>query len=121
MKNEYYPKLEVNLDAMTQNARVFCEMCGKNGMDIDLKGILSSYQEASRAEVLFGEVPGELLQVSNENYDYVDSQLLLQDIAYYPLGHPSASHTGTDVSENGKTGVAEILLSLLGQATEGED
>ena len=34
MKNEYYPKLEVNLDAMTQNARVFCEMCGKNGISV---------------------------------------------------------------------------------------
>lgn len=96
-------------------------MCGKIGMDIDLKGILSSYQEASRAEILFGEVPGVLLQVSNENYDYMDSQLLLQDIAYYPLGHPSVIHKGVNVSENGKTGVAEILLSLLGQATEGED
>ena len=96
-------------------------MCGDRGMDIDLKGIMTSYQEASRAEILFGEVPGILIQISNENYDYVDSQFLLQDIAYYPLGHPSAAHQGVNISENGKTGVADILLSLLDQATEGED
>ena len=29
--------------------------------------------------------------------------------------------TGKAISESGKTGVADILLSLLGQATEGED
>ena len=96
-------------------------MCGDYGMDIDLKGIMTSYQDSSRPEILFGEVPGILLQISDENYDYVDSQLLLQDIAYYPLGHPSDSHKGVNISENGKTGVADILLSLLGQATEGED
>ena len=34
MKNGVYPKLEVNLDAMTQNARVFCDLCGKNGISV---------------------------------------------------------------------------------------
>ena len=82
---------------------------------------MTSYQDSSRPEILFGEVPGILLQISDENYDYVDSQLLLQDIAYYPLGHPSDKHSGVSVSESGKTGVADILLSLLEQATEGED
>ena len=65
------------------------KMRGKSGLEIDIKGIMSSYQESSRERVLFGEIPGVLIQVSDENYDYVDSQLLLQDIAYYPVGHPS--------------------------------
>ena len=96
-------------------------MCGSHGINIDIKGIMSSYQEDSRARILFGEVPGVVIQVSDENYDYVDSQLLLQDIAYYPIGHPSATGQGPTISETGKNGVAEILVSLLGHASEGED
>jgi hypothetical protein len=95
-------------------------MCAEAGMDIDVKGIMSSYQE-ERHRVLFGEVPGVLVQVSDENYDYVDSQLLLQDIAYYPIGHPTSDGAGLTISEDGKSGVADILASLLGHATEGED
>lgn len=96
------------------------DMCAEGGMNIDVKGIMSSYQQ-ERHRVLFGEVPGVLLQVSDENYDYVDSQLLLQDIAYYPIGHPSAEPSGLTISETGKNGVADILASLLGHASEGED
>ena len=97
------------------------KMCSSCGMDIDLKGILSSYQEADRARVLFGETPGVIIQVSDENYDYIDSQLLLQDIAYYPVGHPSSGTAGLTISESGKNGVSDILASLLGHASEGED
>ena len=96
-------------------------MCGVKGMDIDISGIMSSYQEDSRSRILFGEVPGVLIQINDENYDYVDSQLLLQDIAYYPLGHPSTETAGLKISETGKNGVADILASLLGHAGEGED
>lgn len=95
-------------------------MCAESGMSIDVKGIMSSYQQ-ERHRVLFGEVPGVLIQVSDENYDYVDSQLLLQDIAYYPVGHPTAESSGLTISETGKNGVADILASLLGHASEGED
>ena len=97
------------------------KMCGKSGIKMDISGIMASYQEADRARVLFGEVPGVIIQISNDNYDYVDSQLLLQDVAYYPLGHPTLEHTGVVVAEDGKSGVADILASLLGHATEGED
>ena len=90
-------------------------------MDIDIKGIMSSYQEDGRSRVLFGEVPGIIMQISDENYDYVDSQLLLQDIAYYPMGRPSTDHTGIKISEDRKNGVADILAALLNQASEGED
>ena len=97
------------------------EMCGKYGMDIDIKGIMSSYQDAGRSRILFGEVPGIIIQISDENYDYVDSQLLLQDIAYYPIGRPSLNHSGIKISEDRKNGVADILAALLNQASEGED
>ena len=97
------------------------KMRGNYGIDIDLKGMISSYNEADRSRILFGEVPGVLLQISDENYDYIDSQLLLQDIAYYPIGHPTLEFSGLKIREEGKNGVADILASLLGHATEGED
>jgi hypothetical protein len=96
-------------------------MCGGGGLETDISGILASYQEEDRLKVLFGEVPGVLIQISDENYDYVDSQFLLQDIAYYPVGRPSGDASGLSFAEAGKTGVADILASLLRQASEGED
>ena len=96
-------------------------MCGDLGIDIDINGIISSYQNDSRSSILFGEVPGIIMQISGENYDYVDSQLLLQDVAYYPIGHPSSAHKNISINENQRLGVADILASLLDQATEGED
>ena len=97
------------------------KMCGDGGLEADISGILSSYQEEDRIKVLFGEIPGVLIQISDENYDYVDSQFLLQDIAYYPVGRPSGTDSGLTFKESGKTGVADILASLLRQASEGED
>ena len=96
----------------------FCE--GK-GARFDISGIMSSYQENDSTRVLFGEIPGVLVQISDNDYDYFDSQMILQDIAYYPLGHPSESAKGVRFSEKGRNGVAEILASLLGQTSEGED
>ena len=75
-------------------------MCGNNGIDLDISGLLSSYQEKDKTRVLFGEVPGVLIQISSENYDYVDSQFLLQDVAYYPVGKISSEHNGIHVILN---------------------
>lgn len=102
-------------------ATAAAKFCGDNGIDLDICGLLSSYQEAQSSRILFGEIPGALIQISDDNYDYVDSQLILQDIAYYPVGHPSGKHKGVRISEKCKSGVAGILASLLGQASEGED
>lgn len=95
--------------------------CGENGTELDICGLLASYQESDASRILFGEIPGVLIQVSDENYDYVDSQLILQDIAYYPLGHPSTDLEGVTVSKKCRNGVAGILASLLDQTSEGED
>lgn len=97
------------------------KMCEGGGLEADISGIMSSYQEEDRIKVLFGEIPGVLIQISDENYDYVDSQFLLQDIAYYPVGRPSGTASGLSFTETGKNGVADILASLLRQASEGED
>ena len=97
------------------------KMCERLGVNLDLSGIVTSYGENDHIRILFGEIPGVMIQISDSDYDYVDSQLILQDIAYYPLGHPTAAFQGIRVTQNSKTGVAEILASLMGQASEGED
>ena len=99
-------------------ARIMAQDCG---IDLEIGGLMSSYQEADRIKVLFGEVPGVLLQVSDYEYDYLDSQLTLQDVAYYPVGRPTDQHMNLNITQSSKGGVADILASLLAQATEGED
>ena len=96
-------------------------MCGDLGIDMDINGIISSYQNDSRSSILFGEVPGIIMQISGENYDYVDSQLLLQDIAYYTIGQVSSTHKGLKITNSSKSDLADILASLIRQTSEGED
>lgn len=91
------------------------------GIDLDIGGLAASYQENEMMKILFGEVPGVLFQVSSLDYDYMDSQLILQDVAYYPVGKPSDAHSGVTVSQSSKADVSDILAALLAQASEGED
>ena len=47
--------------------------------------------------------------------------MLLQDVAYYPVGHP-APGSGLRVDNSGRSGIQSILDSLLlNQGSEGED
>ena len=72
--------------------------------------------------ILFAEVPGVLIEIRDMDFDYVDAELILQDIAYFPLGHPIPGTDGIAVNYDSKSGVAGILQSLLtSQASEGED
>lgn len=102
-------------------ATAAAKMCENSGISLDISGILSSYQEKDSTKMLFSEVPGVLLQISDSDYDYLDSQLILQDVAYYPVGRPSPEYTGIRFKNERKADVAGILASLLEQATEGED
>ncbi len=102
-------------------ATAAARMCGDCGIEIDLNGLLTSYQEKDTTKMLFSEVPGVILQISGNDYDYLDSQLILQDVAYYPVGRPSDKFTGVRFSDIRKADVAGILAALLGQASEGED
>ena len=77
--------------------------------------------EDDSTKVLFSEVPGIVIQVSGQDMDYLDSQLLLQDIAYYPIGKPSSEIKGVKLSNSADFTVAGILASLLEMASEGED
>ena len=98
-------------------------ICRENGCTIDLKGIETAYMEKDIIRILFAEVPGVIIQIRDSDYDYVDAQLLLQDIAYYPLGHPDPSMKGIRISENGRPDVFSILEALLNNpsTSEGED
>ncbi len=98
-------------------------MCKDIGATVDVSGIVSSYMENDIVKILFAEIPGVLIQVGDNDYDYVDGQLLLQDIAYYPIGSPCRKDGKIAVSHSSRSDVAAILAALLyGQGpSEGED
>lgn len=97
------------------------KICGSQGLELDTSGLMTSNQDKDSTKFLFSEIPGVLIQISDNDYDYLDSQLLLQDVAYYPVGHPSDKADGISFIKDEKSGVAGILASLLEQASEGED
>jgi phosphoribosylformylglycinamidine synthase len=97
------------------------KMFTDTGLKIDISGIKSSYGEPQDANILFGEVPGVLIQINEGDFDYLDSQLILQDVAYYPVGRPTSDFKGLRFAEKSRKGIADILAGLLEQATEGED
>lgn len=97
-------------------------LCCGAGMTMDISGISIAYNESDPVRILFGEVPGVIIQIRDNDYDYVDAQLLLQDIAYYPLGHPLPSGHGIELKKDTKSGISGILESLINsQTSEGED
>ena len=98
-------------------------MCPEGlGATVDVSGIMNAYDEDDSIRVLFSEVPGALIQIKDIDYDYVDAEFLLQDIAYYPIGHPVPRSRGIKVKTGRGGGISDILQSLLSsQASEGED
>ena len=90
------------------------------GLTVDISGILQSYQEKEPVRVLFSEIPGVLVQIHDADFDYLDAELLLQDVAFFPLGHPVPGSPEVRVKASAKTGIQTILESLMRNA-EGED
>ena len=103
--------LLTTLDKMTS------EECG---LEADISALMHSYQEKHSLRPLFSEVPGVIVQIRDSDFDYLDAELLLQDVAYFPLGHPSAEVHGVEVKCSEKSGIQTILESLMRNA-EGED
>lgn len=94
-------------------------MCPEGcGADINIDDICRAYGGENPVRVLFSEVPGVIIQIADTDYDYVDAELLLQDVMFFPIGHPSPGTQGIKITD--KVGLPEILSSLLG-GLEGED
>ena len=97
---------------------------GTEEIEIDISGIEQAYIETDSVRILFAEIPGVLIQIADTDYDYVDSQLLLQDIAYYPVARPGqlSGKPRIRLSSSSRTGLFSILAALMdGQSSEGED
>lgn len=93
-------------------------------LPLDLSGMKASY-DVALSTLLFSEVPGVLVQIADQDYDYADSQFLLQDIAFYPVGRPvEAGPDGRCVrlSPLERADVGKMLGGILEALTpEGED
>ena len=94
-------------------------MATVHGAEISVNDICRACGGELQVRVLFGEVPGVVIQIADIDYDYVDAELLLQDIAYYPLGHPVHGAPGVSVLSGDNT-ISGILKSLM-NSLEGED
>lgn len=95
---------------------------GKCGASVDVSDMMKAFNEPNLTRILFAEVPGALIQVRDMDFDYLDAELLLQDVAYFPLGHPVPASDGIELRASSKTGLQDILESLLrNQGGEGED
>ncbi len=90
------------------------------GMNVDISGVLTAAQDKNAARVLFAEVPGVLLQIRDSDFDYIDAECLLQDIAFFPVGHPVPGTSEVRITTSEKPGIQNILESLM-QYAEGED
>ena len=88
------------------------------GAEVSLKDISNAYGGEHPIRILFAEVPGVLIQIADIDYDYVDAELILQDVVYFPVGHPAAGKPGIEFTE--KVEIPQILESLL-NTLEGED
>jgi len=90
------------------------------GISADISDLMKACDEKNAARILFAEVPGVVIQIRDVDFDYVDAEFLLQDVAFYPLGHPTPEKRGLQVESSAKSGIQTILESLL-QNAEGED
>ena len=83
------------------------------GLSADISGLMKSYAENDLVSILFGEVPGAVLEIDDADYDYIDAEFLLQDVAYYPLGHPSLKKTGLHITTSDLPDISAIMHSLI--------
>ncbi|MBR4808872.1 MAG: hypothetical protein IK031_01165 [Bacteroidales bacterium] len=93
--------------------------CPGAGCTADISGIMSASGETDPVRILFSEVPGAVIQIRDTDFDYVDAEFLLQDVAWFPLGHPSPDGQ-LHLATTAKSGIQTILESLM-QNAEGED
>lgn len=91
------------------------------GISADITGIMRAYEEFP-VRVLFSEIPGVILTFRDSDFDYIDAEFILQDVAYYPLGHIDPGKDGISVITLSQQPLSGILGSILDHhALEGED
>ena len=90
------------------------------GISADITGIMRAYDEFP-VRVLFSEIPGVILTFRDSDFDYIDAEFILQDVAYYPLGHMTAGKDGISVITLSQQSLSGILSSILEHHAEGED
>ena len=94
----------------------------KVGARINLSDLIKACHEQDIVRLLFAEVPGVIIQIRDQDYDYLDAEFVLQDVMFFPLGHPTPGRSEIKVDSSGKTGIESILESLIrSQSSEGED
>ena len=89
------------------------------GASADISGIIRSSGENDPVRILFSELPAAIIQVRDPDFDYIDAEFLLQDVAFFPLGHPVRGG-GLQLATSARSGIQDILESLM-QNAEGED
>lgn len=88
-------------------------LSGRLSVEIDLSDMKRALETSDIMRLLFAEVPGVLVQIRDDDFDYLDAELLLQDVMFFPLGHPGAEGGGIHIKSPGKTGIESILSSLM--------
>ncbi len=83
------------------------------GAEVDISDLKRAYASSDIVRILFSEVPGVLIQVSDSDFDYIDAEFLLQDVMYFPLGHPACGKKGVKVSWREGGSINAILDSLV--------
>ncbi len=92
------------------------------GMNAEVGSIMKSYGGCGMTQVLFAETPGIVIDIPDDDYDYIDAETLLQDVAYYPIGHISPDACDISATASDSSDITNILNSLLGgTVSEGED
>lgn len=87
---------------------------GRRGLNLEIGGIMSAKGETDPVKILFAETPGVIIEIKDDDYDYLDAQLLLQEAAYYPIGHPDPESHELSISREDRNNVVGILNSLMG-------
>lgn len=94
---------------------------GGCGLDLSIGSLESLNPSKNIVEILFSEIPGVLLQISSFDRDYADTELILQEVAYYTVGKPTLGHKGLKVLSVNGGSVSHIIDLLLASQPEGED
>ena len=84
----------------------------RTGMEVDILPLQNSLACNDATAILFNETPGVLVAISDEDYGYIDTQMILQDIAYYPVGFATTGET-LKIRHRLDYNVADLLLPLI--------